>query len=160
MTETLLGAEATALAGEAEANFLRFLRRMLQWDPRERPSAQELLKDPWLVLTEVQGARANAKAALKTTEQIKAEKRARKAAKREVKKTKVDEAEKAGYEKRDWSVSMLVLYDDYHDKGAALHTAQAAYWTFRNSFRNDDRLMTYDDHIEAARLAREWESAA
>ena len=45
-------AEATALEGEAKAGFLRFLRRMLRWDQNDRPSARELLKDPWLILTD------------------------------------------------------------------------------------------------------------
>jgi hypothetical protein len=45
-----LEAELTALEGEAKASFLRLLRRMLKWDWDDRASAQELLKDPWLVL--------------------------------------------------------------------------------------------------------------
>lgn len=52
VVETSLEAELTALEGDAKANFLRFLRRMLQWDADDRASAQELLKDPWLVLEE------------------------------------------------------------------------------------------------------------
>ncbi|KXX80341.1 Serine/threonine-protein kinase SRPK [Madurella mycetomatis] len=52
IVETSLEAEATALEGEAKADFLRFLRRMLHWDQDNRPSAQELLKDPWLVVTD------------------------------------------------------------------------------------------------------------
>jgi serine/threonine protein kinase len=47
-----LEAELTALEGEAKTDFLRFLRRMLQWDADKRTSAQELLKDPWLVLSQ------------------------------------------------------------------------------------------------------------
>jgi hypothetical protein len=43
-----LEAELTALEGEAKADFLRFLRRLLQWDPVKRPSAHELLEDAWL----------------------------------------------------------------------------------------------------------------
>lgn len=45
-----LEAEATALEGAAREDFLRFLRRLLQWDPVKRPSARELLKDPWLIM--------------------------------------------------------------------------------------------------------------
>lgn len=29
--------------------FLRFLRRMLQWAPEERPTAEQLVFDPWLM---------------------------------------------------------------------------------------------------------------
>jgi hypothetical protein len=47
-----LEAELTALEGEAKTDFLRFLRRMLQWDADKRTAAQELLKDPWLVLSQ------------------------------------------------------------------------------------------------------------
>ncbi len=36
------------MGGERKTGFLRFLRRILQWDPEKRPSALELLKDPWL----------------------------------------------------------------------------------------------------------------
>lgn len=36
------------LQGEHQADFLRFIRRMLRWCPEERPSAEELLSDPWL----------------------------------------------------------------------------------------------------------------
>jgi serine/threonine protein kinase len=50
--ETSLEVELTALEGESKAEFLRFLRRMLQWDADKRPSAQELLKDPWLVISQ------------------------------------------------------------------------------------------------------------
>ncbi|AEO67582.1 uncharacterized protein THITE_160781 [Thermothielavioides terrestris NRRL 8126] len=42
--------ELTALEGEAKADFLRFLRRLLQWDPVKRPSAHELLEDAWFPL--------------------------------------------------------------------------------------------------------------
>jgi serine/threonine protein kinase len=52
IVETSLEAELMALEGEDKAEFLRFLRRMLQWDEDHRPSAQELLKDPWLIVTE------------------------------------------------------------------------------------------------------------
>ncbi|PKY09072.1 kinase-like protein [Aspergillus campestris IBT 28561] len=36
------------LAGENKETFLRFMRKMLRWDPEERQSARELLTDPWL----------------------------------------------------------------------------------------------------------------
>ncbi|KAK4233681.1 Serine/threonine-protein kinase [Achaetomium macrosporum] len=52
VVETSLEAEATALQGETKADFLRFLRRFLEWDHDKRPSAQELLKDPWLTQTD------------------------------------------------------------------------------------------------------------
>ncbi|KAE8150472.1 protein kinase [Aspergillus avenaceus] len=36
------------LEGEQQENFLRFIRKMLQWRPEDRPTAKELLSDPWL----------------------------------------------------------------------------------------------------------------
>ncbi|KAH6847722.1 kinase-like domain-containing protein [Chaetomium sp. MPI-CAGE-AT-0009] len=56
IVETSLEAELTALEGEDKADFLRFLRRMLHWDHTERPSAQELLKDPWLTIADDAGS--------------------------------------------------------------------------------------------------------
>jgi serine/threonine-protein kinase SRPK3 len=38
----------TALAGEDKKRFMQFMRKMLQWDPDDRSTAKELLKDPWL----------------------------------------------------------------------------------------------------------------
>ena len=46
--ETSLEEELTALEGERKVKFLKFIRRILQWDQDKRPSALELLKDPWL----------------------------------------------------------------------------------------------------------------
>jgi hypothetical protein len=40
--------EEENLEGEQKACFLAFIRRMLQWRPEQRPSASELLRDPWL----------------------------------------------------------------------------------------------------------------
>ncbi|TFY61232.1 hypothetical protein EVJ58_g4639 [Rhodofomes roseus] len=37
----------TQLEGEEKAEFLRFMRRMLQWEPEKRATAAELLRDPW-----------------------------------------------------------------------------------------------------------------
>ncbi|KAL2024254.1 hypothetical protein VTK56DRAFT_9410 [Thermocarpiscus australiensis] len=48
VTQTSLEQEMTALEGDEKKEFLRFLRRLLQWDPRQRPSARQLLGDPWL----------------------------------------------------------------------------------------------------------------
>lgn len=48
IAQTSLEEEATALEGVEKAEFLRFLRRLLQWEPSKRPSARELLKDSWL----------------------------------------------------------------------------------------------------------------
>ncbi|KAL1880227.1 hypothetical protein VTK73DRAFT_6055 [Phialemonium thermophilum] len=48
VTRTSLEEEATILEGDEKAAFLRFLRRLLQWRASDRPSALELLKDPWL----------------------------------------------------------------------------------------------------------------
>ncbi|PNS14678.1 hypothetical protein CAC42_1700 [Sphaceloma murrayae] len=36
------------LEGPKKAEFLRFMRRMLQWRPEDRATARELLQDPWL----------------------------------------------------------------------------------------------------------------
>ncbi|KAJ5097782.1 protein kinase [Penicillium angulare] len=33
---------------ENQVDFLRFMRRMLKWEPNERASAKDLLSDPWL----------------------------------------------------------------------------------------------------------------
>ncbi|TFY83146.1 hypothetical protein EWM64_g861 [Hericium alpestre] len=34
--------------GRDNTGFLRFMQRILQWEPEKRPTAAELLKDPWL----------------------------------------------------------------------------------------------------------------
>ncbi|PMB69066.1 SRSF protein kinase 2 [Beauveria bassiana] len=39
----------TTLSGEDKADFLRFMRRMLQWEPEERSSAKNLAQDDWIV---------------------------------------------------------------------------------------------------------------
>ena len=36
------------LEGENKHLFLQFMRKMSQWDPDDRQSASDLLKDPWL----------------------------------------------------------------------------------------------------------------
>ncbi|KAK9384674.1 kinase-like domain-containing protein [Lipomyces mesembrius] len=36
------------LHGSSKVPFLQFMRKMLQWAPEARPSAKELLSDPWL----------------------------------------------------------------------------------------------------------------
>ena len=39
----------TTLEGTAEReSFLRFMRKMLQWEPGKRSSAKELAKDEWI----------------------------------------------------------------------------------------------------------------
>lgn len=38
----------TKIDGENKKMFLKFVDRMLQWDPEERSTAGELLDDPWL----------------------------------------------------------------------------------------------------------------
>jgi serine/threonine protein kinase len=40
--------EEENLEGEEKAQFLAFIRKMLQWRPEDRLSAKELLGDPWL----------------------------------------------------------------------------------------------------------------
>jgi hypothetical protein len=100
------------------------------------------------------------KQAKRDAEIVAAEKRAQRAAKKEVKARKVEEAKAKGYEKREWSVSMLVLYDDYYERGEKLHTARKAYMSFRKRFDQKGKTMTHDDHIRAAALAEAWETAA
>ncbi|KAB8275936.1 kinase-like domain-containing protein [Aspergillus minisclerotigenes] len=46
-SKTLKNVEGN-LHEEHQANFLQFMRRMLRWRQEERPSAKELLSDPWL----------------------------------------------------------------------------------------------------------------
>lgn len=55
---TPLEKRETTIAGEEEAGeeevgdrllFLRFMRKMLQWEPEKRSSARELLEDEWIV---------------------------------------------------------------------------------------------------------------
>jgi serine/threonine-protein kinase SRPK3 len=50
--ETSLEAEAKALESAEKEEFLRFLRRLLQWEAEKRPSARELLQDSWLIPSE------------------------------------------------------------------------------------------------------------
>lgn len=40
--------EEENLQGDEKAEFLSFLRKMLQWRPEDRASAADLMKDPWL----------------------------------------------------------------------------------------------------------------
>jgi serine/threonine-protein kinase SRPK3 len=39
----------TVLEGEDMELFLRFMRKMLQWEPEKRSSAAELAKDEWIL---------------------------------------------------------------------------------------------------------------
>ncbi|KAH8710405.1 Serine/threonine-protein kinase SRPK [Beauveria bassiana] len=39
----------TTLSGEDKADFLRFMSRMLQWEPEKRSSAKSLAQDDWIV---------------------------------------------------------------------------------------------------------------
>ncbi|EJP64616.1 protein kinase [Beauveria bassiana ARSEF 2860] len=39
----------TTLSGEDKVDFLRFMRRMLQWEPEKRSSAKSLAQDDWIV---------------------------------------------------------------------------------------------------------------
>jgi serine/threonine protein kinase len=43
-----LETEEEVLEGAEKVKFVAFMRRMLQWRPEDRPSASELLEDPWL----------------------------------------------------------------------------------------------------------------
>lgn len=44
-----LEALAEGIEGEDVPGFLSFLRRILRWLPEERPTAGELMFDPWLM---------------------------------------------------------------------------------------------------------------
>ncbi|KAG5933719.1 hypothetical protein E4U60_004317 [Claviceps pazoutovae] len=44
-----LGQSETVLEGEDRDRFLRFMRKMLQWDPEKRSSAEELAEDEWVL---------------------------------------------------------------------------------------------------------------
>ncbi|ROV98386.1 hypothetical protein VMCG_07192 [Cytospora schulzeri] len=44
---TSLEAEESKLDGDEKKEFVRFVSRMLQWDPEKRPTAKELAEDPW-----------------------------------------------------------------------------------------------------------------
>lgn len=46
-TEKTLEAVETKL--QDKTKLLKFIRRALTWDPEERPTAKELLQDPWLL---------------------------------------------------------------------------------------------------------------
>lgn len=46
--------EEDTLEGEEKTLFLAFIRRMLQWRPVDRPTALELVSDPWLELKAVE----------------------------------------------------------------------------------------------------------
>lgn len=39
---------ADRLGGEAIFSFLRFMRKMLRWEPENRQTAKQLLQDPWM----------------------------------------------------------------------------------------------------------------
>ena len=39
----------TVLGGEDRDLFLRFMRKMLQWEPEKRSTAAELAKDEWIL---------------------------------------------------------------------------------------------------------------
>lgn len=41
-----LGAD---IVGKDKEGFLRFVRRILQWAPEDRPTCEELVFDPWLM---------------------------------------------------------------------------------------------------------------
>ncbi|KAF8993902.1 kinase-like domain-containing protein [Cyathus striatus] len=47
-TEMSLEASEEHLEGEKKIDFLRFLRKMIQWEPEKRSTGNELLEDPWI----------------------------------------------------------------------------------------------------------------
>ena len=48
ISTTSLEEKEAVFEGQEKADFLAFVRKMLQWDPKERASPQELLHDRWL----------------------------------------------------------------------------------------------------------------
>ena len=50
VVEMSLESEESKLEGQDKVEFLHFTRRILQWDPDMRPTAEELCEDPWLKL--------------------------------------------------------------------------------------------------------------
>lgn len=38
----------TVINGKEKAMFIRFIDKMIRWDPKERSTANELLQEPWL----------------------------------------------------------------------------------------------------------------
>ncbi|KAK8243410.1 kinase-like domain-containing protein [Phyllosticta capitalensis] len=53
--KTSLEEEEKVLQGEERDKFLAFMRRILQWDSDDRPSAKKLLDDPWLLVEDLPG---------------------------------------------------------------------------------------------------------
>jgi serine/threonine-protein kinase SRPK3 len=47
--DTSLERLADGLEGEDKHGYLEFLKRILRWLPEERPTAEELIFDPWLM---------------------------------------------------------------------------------------------------------------
>ncbi|KAL4894129.1 hypothetical protein BDV59DRAFT_192502 [Aspergillus ambiguus] len=45
---TPLEQRETVLGGQDRESFLRFMRRMLQWEPEKRSTAKELAEDEWI----------------------------------------------------------------------------------------------------------------
>lgn len=41
----------SSINGEEKSMFINFVRKMIRWDPKERATANELLRDPWLCNT-------------------------------------------------------------------------------------------------------------
>lgn len=61
--KTTLEDEEKVLQGEERERFLTFMRRVLQWEPVDRPSAKELLNDPWLSVEDLSRAKPSDKKA-------------------------------------------------------------------------------------------------
>jgi serine/threonine protein kinase len=38
----------SSVSGDEKKMFIDFVQKMIRWDPSERSTAKELLKDPWL----------------------------------------------------------------------------------------------------------------
>jgi serine/threonine-protein kinase SRPK3 len=47
-TKFSLEGSISKISGEDKTMFMKFVRRMLTWEPKDRSTAKELLDDPWL----------------------------------------------------------------------------------------------------------------
>jgi len=47
LSDASLETEEENLEGDEQAQFLVFIKKMLQWRPEDRASSSELLRDPW-----------------------------------------------------------------------------------------------------------------
>ncbi len=48
VADSSLEEEEDVLEGDEKEQFLSLIRKTLQWRPEDRPTAHELMSDPWL----------------------------------------------------------------------------------------------------------------